>query len=329
MAKYLACGNTIYDSVQSIDGTETGEHLGGQAIYATSGIRLWNPSVKMVTGCGADYKEGYAPWLKANGLTEDGINVKMDYCSHVHMQHTESGAYKTTSNPNGLGYNNYFQGFLETTPDDIERAIDPDTVAFYHHTLLPDYVLFNKIAKIREKYGVKYMWEIMFGPGGGQFGYGSPYFNHDKLQNAIEIAGMWSLNRNEAADMFKIPSTDDDAIINELMKFRGSEMCYYRCGSKGAYTIVGNSAYFVPLIDITESVDPMGCGNCSTGTAMYAWCETGDPLMTGIMAAISSGYNAAQAGPWPLYTEEDTRNAEKLAKEWYDKLKVNYPELNK
>ena len=27
MAKYLACGNTIYDSVQSIDGTETGDFV--------------------------------------------------------------------------------------------------------------------------------------------------------------------------------------------------------------------------------------------------------------------------------------------------------------
>ncbi len=312
--------------MQSIDGTETGEHLGGQAIYATSGIRLWTRDVKMVTCCGADYKQGYSPWLKANGLSEDGINVKLDFCSHVHMQHTESGAYITTTNRSGLGYNNYEQGFLETHPEDIERAIDPDTAALYHHTHSPDYVLFGKMERIRKKYGVRFMWEVMYGPS-SQFGYGTPYFNHDKLQNAIEIAGMWSLNRNEASDMFKIPASNDEDLINELMKFKGSEMCYYRVGSKGAYTIVGNSAYFVPLIDITKSVDPMGCGNCSTGTAMYAWCETGDPLMTGIMAAISAGYNAAQAGPWPLYTDEDTANANALAKQWYEKLKVNYPEL--
>ena len=202
------------------------------------------------------------------------------------MKHTASGAYDMPPTPAGLKYVPYEQGFLETRPEHIERQIDPDTVAFYHHTHLPDRVMFEKLRKIREKYGVKFMWEIMYMP--GKTGFGSPYFNMDKMKNAINIAGMWSLNRNEAADIFSIPRENDEDIINELIKIEGSEMCYYRCGSKGAYVVTGNSAYFCPLIDITSSVDPMGCGNCSTGAAMYAWCETGDPLMTGIMRSSST-----------------------------------------
>ena len=327
MAKYLACGNMIYDTIVSIDDRDFGEHLGGQAMYATAGIRLWSKDVKTVSCVGADYKEGYGPWFEANGLTETGLSIELDYCSHVLMHHTESGAYETTSTPTGLKYIEYEQGFLETRPEHIERQIDPDTVAFYHHTHLPDYVMFDKIRKIREKYGVKFMWEIMYMPGNTRYGFGSPYFNMDKLKNAIEIAGMWSLNRNEAADIFKIPRENDEDIINELMKFKGAEMCYYRCGSKGAYVVVGNGAYFCPMIDVTTSVDPMGCGNCSTGASMYAWLETKDPLMTAIMSAISAGHNAAQSGPWPLFTEEDTLNARRLAGEYYEKLKVNYPNL--
>ena len=64
----------------------------------------------------------------------------------------------------------------------------------------------------------------------------------------------------------------------------------------------------------------MGCGNNSTGAAMYAWCETGDPLMTGIMAAISAGYNAQQKGPMMLVTEADTANARALAEKYYKEL---------
>ena len=325
MAKYLACGNMLYDTVVTIDDEDLGENIGGQAMYATAGIRLWTKDVKTVSCVGADYTVGYSPWFQANGLTESGLSIELDYCSHVLMKHTASGAYDMPPTPAGLKYVPYEQGFLETRPEHIERQIDPDTVAFYHHTHLPDRVMFEKLRKIREKYGVKFMWEIMYMP--GKTGFGSPYFNMDKMKNAINIAGMWSLNRNEAADIFSIPRENDEDIINELIKIEGSEMCYYRCGSKGAYVVTGNSAYFCPLIDITSSVDPMGCGNCSTGAAMYAWCETGDPLMTGIMAAISAGDSAAQSGPWPLFTEADMENAKALAKDYYDKLKVNYPDL--
>ncbi|MBR3350180.1 MAG: hypothetical protein IKG55_08920, partial [Solobacterium sp.] len=139
--------------------------------------------------------------------------------------------------------------------------------------------------------------------------------------------GMWSMNRNEASDIFGIPSENDEDIINELMKFEGVELCYYRVGSKGAYAVTPTNAYFCPSIDITESVDAMGCGNNSTAAAMYAWCETGNPLMTAVMASISAGFNCAQAGPWPVFTEADTALANRLAKEWYEKLRVNYNDL--
>ena len=321
MAKYLACGNVIYDTVESIEGVNLGEHLGGQAVYAAAGIRLWTKDVKMVSCVGADFKEGYSPWLKANGLSDESIRVEVEYCSHVYMQHTESGAYNIVPNPhNGLMYLNYEQGFLETRPEHIEEAIGPDTMALYHHTHMPDKILFEKMRKIREKYDVKFMWELMFS--GGSM-WNTPYFNLQKLKDAAEIAGMWSLNRNEAAVIFDIPRENDEDMINELMKFPGVEMCYYRVGSKGAYVVTPTNAYFCPMINIA-STDPMGCGNCSTGTSMYAWCETGDPLMTAIMSGISAGYNAAQSGPWPVATEQDTLNAQKMAKEYYEKLKGNY-----
>ncbi|MBQ1307650.1 MAG: hypothetical protein IIY56_05815 [Erysipelotrichaceae bacterium] len=318
MAKYLACGNVLFDSIKKIDGTDIGEHMGGQAMYATSGIRVWSKSVKMVTNCGKlDFPNVYLPWLKANGLTDEGVNYEQDWTAHVCMQHTESGAYKTGRLDSGLVYDTYLQGMMELRMEQIEANIDTDTVAIYHHPHIPDTVYFSKIEKMRKKYGVRFMYELVYG---SNF-LPEPYFNLNKLKDAVKIAGLWSLNRNEAQILFDIPRDRDDDIIAQLQSFPEFEMCYYRCGSKGAYVVTPDQAVFVPLIDITESVDSMGCGNCSTGTAMAAWCETdGDPLMTGIMAAISAGFNAAQAGPWPVYTAEDEQLAKKLAQEYYQKL---------
>ncbi len=318
MARYLACGNVLFDAVKSADGRQLGEHMGGQALYATSGIRVWTKDVKMVCNCGKwDFDEQYLLWLKDNGLTTDGVNYEQDYTAHVCMQHTSSGAYEITSTHSGLVYDPYLQGMMELRIEQIEANIDNDTLAVYHHPHLPDSVYFDKIRKMREKYGIRFMYELVYQENILPY----PYFNLGKLKDAVKIAGLWSLNSNEASLIFDIPKENEEDIIARLQDFPEFEMCYYRCGNRGAYVVTPRKAVFVPAIDITSSVDPMGCGNCSTAAAMAAWCETDqDPLMIGIMAAISAGFNAAQSGPWPLYTKENEEEARRLAKEYYDKL---------
>ena len=318
MAKYLACGNVLYDSVISLDGKQLGEHMGGQALYAASGIRLWNRDVKMVTNCGKlDFDKHYLTWLNENGLTTEGINYEQDYTAHVCMKHTESGAYTFAPTHSGLVYDTYLQGMMELRMEQIEANIDPDTIAVYHHPHIPDTVYFSKIRKMREKHGIRFMYELVYDENFLPY----PYFNLEKLKDAVKIAGLWSLNSNEASVLFDVPKDRNEDIIAKLQDFPEFEMCYYRCGNHGAYVVTPKEAVFVPLIDIADSVDPMGCGNCSTAAAMAAWCETDqDPLMTGIMAAISAGFNAAQSGPWPVYTPGDEELARKLSKDYYKKL---------
>lgn len=318
MAKYLACGNVLFDSVRTADGKELGEHMGGQALYATSGIRVWTRDVKMVTNCGKrDFDEQYLAWLKNNELTTAGINYEQDYTAHVCMQHTPGGAYEITSTHSGLVYDTYLQGMMELRMEQIEANIDPDTIAVYHHPHIPDTVYFDKIRKMREKHGIRFMYELVYQENLLPY----PYFNLDKLKDAVRIAGLWSLNSNEASLLFNIPKDRDEDIIARLQEFPEFEMCYYRCGNRGAYVVTAKEAVFVPSIDIRGSLDPMGCGNCSTAAAMAAWCETDqDLLMTGIMAAISAGFNAAQSGPWPVYTEQDEEKAMRLAKQYHEEL---------
>ena len=323
MAKYLACGNVLYDSMQDIDGHQMGEHMGGQSMYATSGIRLWTKDVKMVTNCGLDFDDAYKPWLLENGLGLEGINYEQEFTAHVGMRHTPSGAYEMAPTISGLTYDSYLQGMMELSFEQIEARIDPDTKGIYFHVYVPDRVYFKKIDRIREKYGVRFMYEVVYG-----MNYlPKPYFNLEKLKDAVKIAGQWSLNKNEAVGIFDMPDASDEQIIEEILKF-DQEMCYFRCGERGAYVITGNNAYFVPVVHIGESVDPTGCGNCSTATAMAGWIETdGNPLMSGILAGVSAGYNACQAGPWPLYTEEVEQHADQLANELYTKLRQNYAQL--
>ena len=96
-------------------------------------------------------------------------------------------------------------------------------------------------------------------------------------------------------------------------------MLFLRAGEKGSYVIADGKATFVPSVLVGDVVDPTGCGNCSTAVALYAWMETRDPLMTGIMANISAAYNLLQSGLYPGYSAEDKAYAAKLRDDLYAK----------
>ena len=125
------------------------------------------------------------------------------------------------------------------------------------------------------------------------------------------MADMWSINRNEASSFRNSRERDED-IINELMK-PPAEFTLYRVG-KGCLCGDPFPAFFCPRIDpLGDSVDPTGCGNNSTGAAMYAWVEGYSPDMVVAMANVSAGYNAAQHGPYPVFTPEVMQSALELA----------------
>jgi sugar/nucleoside kinase (ribokinase family) len=135
-----------------------------------------------------------------------------------------------------------------------------------------------------------------------------------RVKNVIGIADMWSLNLSEASMLFDIPREREEDMINLIMKMP-VEMTLFRVGKRGAYCVTPTNAVFCPSIDIAESVDPTGCGNCSTGAAMYAHLEGYSPAEVVAIANISAGFNAAQFGPYPLFTEVDMSRAQALLKE--------------
>ena len=133
-------------------------------------------------------------------------------------------------------------------------------------------------------------------------------------------ADCFSINGNEAAKLFNIPRANEEDMINELMKL-DVDFTWFRVGIKGAYAIKGNTAVFTPTILGENEQDPTGCGNSSTGAALYAYCEGYDPLMIGAIANVTSSYNVKQYGPYPHYTEEIRAQAMKEALAYAEALK--------
>ncbi len=308
MSQYLTFGSILYDDVQHTDGSISRGLPGGHSLYALSGLRLWTRSCSLHAVVGEDFKNGFLPWLKANQIPDGKVEYLLEQTPHVHMTFQEAGNYDSVNATEGPPMT-YELGYLASRPDDIERALDPDTKAIYHHTYKADRRLFEAMGRLRERYGLGFMWEVMFARYGG-----APAEEPGRVRTAATIAGMWSLNEFEASSIYGIPRGQDEDLINEIIK-AGGEFCLFRVGKKGAYAVTGNGALFCRSIDIKPTVDPTGCGNSSTGAAMWAWQETHDPAFTLAAANISAGYNASQPGPWPVYTDEDMKNALGMAKD--------------
>ena len=84
-------------------------------------------------------------------------------------------------------------------------------------------------------------------------------------------------NRSEASLLFRDQAS---APVSRIWRIR---------------TRTPKDAYFCPVIKpFGESVDPTGCGNCSTGAAAYAYFAGEHPAMVAAMANVAGGYNAAQ-----------------------------------
>lgn len=299
MSKYLCCGNIMSDAVEDGSGNLSDIHPGGPAFYALAGVRLWTKDCRLVCQTGEDYDSAYGNWLDGNGISRRSVRISAEHCTqHVLKYDKADGTYSWRSL-----YGQENLGFLKTTPEHIEEAVTESTAGFYlaQNT---DRIFWNKLADIKSRRNIKMMWEL-------------EHTGEDALRrvmNVIGIADMWSLNLSEASMLFDIPREREEDMINLIMKMP-VEMTLFRVGKRGAYCVTPTNAVFCPSIDIAESVDPTGCGNCSTGAAMYAHLEGYSPAEVVAIANISAGFNAAQFGPYPLFTEVDMSRAQALLKE--------------
>ena len=313
--EYLACGDLMSDLVELADGTVSEKNIGGAAMYALSGMRLWTKNCKLVCKAGADYKDTYGKWLENNGITQSSVNVAAEHCSTFVLRYAPDGSF--TPIP-VYSYTNV--GYLKTHPEDIDKACEGEAVKAIYVVHYTDAVIWRKLAEVKKKYGFKIMWEIEFDRAFRKRENIDCETALESVKRALEIADMWSINHNEASDLFHIPREDDADIIAEIQKLP-VELTLYRVGKRGAYVITPREVYFCESIDpLGKSVDPTGCGNTSTGAAMLSYIEGDHPAMVAAKACIAAGFNAAQRGPYPLYTENIMSSACKLADKYFAKI---------
>lgn len=279
--KYLACGYICVNSFQLPGQKNSDLYIGGPSIYALSGIKVWTDDVKLVASAGEDFDEYFGEWMRRNNCTDSSVKRKLENTTVIHMQYEEDGRYEVS-----FRYGQEQLGYLRTSPEDIERAVDGDTVGAYVK-MDQDAAYWRGIERVKNRFGIKVMWEITM--------YNDDRIPRDKIIYPCSVCDCFSVNASEASSIFGIPKENENDIINELIKLKVPYILF-RVGAKGSYSIKDGDAVFIPSVFSDLSVDPTGCGNSSTGSALFSFCEGMDNFSIGAMANIAAGFNAMSSG---------------------------------
>lgn len=316
---YIAAGNVMLDTVRFLDGSQSGrEYIGGPATFAYSGIRIWTDRVMQCSNLGADYEALFTPWIRRNQVETAGYKIVCDRCNHSRLVYQDvQGGYAGIGHrpPDGDEVLKWLQndawqdfGYMKTTPEQIEAFTKGENVKGVYLAQNADRTFWNKLRAIKIRDGFKLMWEIE-----------APWAHKHYLPDIMEICedvDVFSINIAEARQLLEVEG--DDACIKGLQALP-VDLTLFRVGERGLYVVTRADAVYLPPAKIGGIVDPTGCGNTSTGAALYAYAEGHDPLAVGIMANIASAQNIRQYGIIPDFAavrDESHRLFETLCQQY-------------
>ena len=317
---YVIAGNVMLDKVIFMDGTESGrESIGGPATFAYSGVRIWTDSVIQCSNLGADYETLFRPWIEKNHVVTDGYKIICDRCNHSIMYFKDkSGAYfrpeehEISEEERWVKHDAWQDfGYMKTSPEEIERFTKDGGVKGVYVAQNADRTFWKKLLAIKKRDGFKLMWEIE-GP------WALTHYLADVKEICRDVVDIFSLNIAEAQNLFGCEG--DESCIKAIQELE-VDLTLFRVGARGLYVVTKEDAVYLPPAP-GEVVDPTGCGNTSTGSALYAYAEGKDPLMVGIMANVASCQNIRQYGIIPDLLgvrEESCKMADELYRKYKDK----------
>ncbi|MBQ6125617.1 MAG: carbohydrate kinase family protein [Erysipelotrichaceae bacterium] len=332
--KYIADGATITNRLLFLDGRVKDKIMGGGGFYAYTALRMCTDDCLFLSSVGKDFDDFYGDWFEKNRCSREGLFVRLEKTMFNDLKYFPDGSY--------IEYSIYGKKYTDEQladmrksglvflgeEDPVERAKQAlscaDVVPFmddakgiYTSQALTDEN--SELLMEHKKGGCQIMWEI---PATSVETAHQKYLEGgiEGLKHYLRAIDILSINRNECSIVFGV---DTDKEILPLLKALELPV-YYRVGTDGAYMIAEGKEYFVPMISTVEKekeIDPTGCGNSSTGAALWAWCEGYDPLMTCVIGNVVASYNVRQYGPFLDMSQEIREEMLQTAQEIYDKLK--------
>lgn len=288
MARYMVTGCSIVNDMLYADGRRVSGFIGG-SIYVVNGIIPYTDDVLFVTTGGPDYGSFYGDYFRLNGISAEGVQNVLEKTQYTLVEYDEQGQWKERS-VYGPEYDGQEEALI--IPAYIIKNGGKDVKGIYFESSV-DEPVWKGLEDIRRSCpNASIMLEVWTGDTENEE-------KRKKVLDLLEKVDVYSINRPEAMNLFSVP--DEKSALEAVKNF--GKPCFFRVGTKGSYMVQDGEAWFAPSVDSDSSVDSTGCGNCSTGGAMYGFCEGFHPLKTAVYANVAAGYNAKQFGPYPHYTD--------------------------
>ena len=283
--EYIVAGYNMITDIYYPDGSVVKASPGG-SFYSAAGIKMWRDSVAYLGTAGPDFNDYYGKFFADNEISTYISEVLPKTLSYDLVYATDGSWSESCS------YGDEFETMAKDvgriTPQMFAPLCDENTKGIYIEASLS--------AKIADDFpqvkalipNGKLMWEIntedLFDPA-----------KKDAIMQRIGQVDIYSVNLHEAKAFFAKETKEQ--VVAEIQKI--GKPCFLRLGEEGAGLVTADSAVFAPPVNVENSVDPTGCGNCSTAASLIGFAENLPVFDTVMMANISAGFNAQQIGPWP------------------------------
>ncbi len=307
----MASGYVIIDDIEYADGKTIKNRLGGGAVFAMSGMKLWTDDVLSVNYVGEDFVDYFGGWFGKNNIPLEGNRVRAKYTIHYRLVYAENGTYvcvPTKENP-------------EAYTEKLRALMDPDMELLQPYLadcagldvlFSADEHLFREMDLYRQRYGFKVMWEY------SDFRAAS-YNKIETLFRCLRYVDMFSINGFESQELFGI--SDEMQLVSFFKKF--PVPVFFRVGEKGSYYIQDGKALFFPIIRAEGKADPTGCGNTSTSAVLWAYASGHSMKDIGLIGTITATINAQHMGLIGDYTPQLRQQAHDML----DRYSASYEEV--
>lgn len=299
--EYIVAGYNMVTDIYYPDGRIVKNEPGG-SFYSAAGIKLWRDSLAYVGTAGPDFDEYYGTFYRSNGI-ETHIAHCLPSTLRYDLIYGADGSW-TERCTYGEAFEEHAKDIGRLTPEMFMPLCDENTRGIYLEASLSAKIA-NHLPELKALIpNGKLMWEINT----------EDLFNPDcreAILKRIAQVDIYSVNLPEARAFWGRQTLDE--IISEIQTL--GIPCFLRLGEEGAGLVTCDSAVFAPPVKVETSVDPTGCGNCSTAAALIGFAEGLPAFDTVMMANISAGFNACQVGPWPVADDATRQEARSLLKD--------------
>lgn len=303
---YIITGNTMINDLHFADNRQVKKVLGG-AVYCVSGLIPWTNDILYVSGVGSDFKSWYGEYFDTNKLSYKGLKYCITKTNYNIVEYKPDGQWHEYS----IYSKTYFEDHMKDIAINVNDFIDEvtnKTKGLYTESEIVD-SFWNGVDLLKAQHiRLKIMWEI---PTEDAF----IKERREQVINNIKQCDMFSINLPEAKSLFCAKSEEE--CIKVLTSFH--KPVFFRVGVKGAYLLMNGKTLFLGSVGASKAIDPTGCGNISTATAMYGICEGFSMERILAMANITAYYNTKQYGPKKSYSESEIKDINELVNHYSTK----------